>query len=180
MNVQNAGCTAKEMFRLSNKKKLLRPKFVIAVALMAVTLFLVLCSSFRCSLFGRGTGECISVAIGGKFELRNVDRAIVSSDGKVCTITDVVLLEQLVSETKFATHVNLCSSPYRRIDLYCGDKLVRAMEWSDCCYTVKVYEPGLTHWLIAPLGTKVEGGYVELSKELVNQLNTLMAESTGT
>ena len=165
------------MFRLSIKGKLLSTKFVIVIALIAVTLFILLCSSFRCTLFGSGTGECMSLSIGGKFELRNVDRAIISANGKVYTLTDVDLLEQLVSETRFATHVNLCSSPYRRIDLYCGDKLIRSMEWSDCCDTVKVYETDLTHWLIAPLGTKVEGGYVKLSKELVNQLSALMDES---
>ena len=43
--------------------------------------------------------------------------------------------------------------------------MVHSMKWSSCCNTVEVYELGITHWLIAPLVTKVEGGYVELSDD---------------
>ena len=48
------------------------------------------------------------------------------------------------------------------------------MNWSACCDTVEVYEPGITHWIIAALGEKSANGYVTFSKELLAQLNAIM------
>lgn len=125
-----------------------------------------------CSLFRFDPGDCLSVSLFGKFELRNIDKVILASNGKEWTITDPDLIEQICDETRIADHVNPCSESSKRIDLYSGDRLVRSMVWAACCDTVEVYEPSITHWLFGGLDT--ESGYVVLSDKLVVQLNAIM------
>ena len=147
---------------------------IIELCIVLVVLVVIICSLFRFTYFDSQPGECMSVSLFGRFELQNIDKAVVAADGKKWTITDSNLIEQICNETRVADRVNLCTDSSKRIDLYSGDRLVRSMKWSSCCNTVEVYEPGITHWLIAPLGTKVEGGYVELSDDLLAQLNAVM------
>lgn len=147
---------------------------VIELCIVLVLLVVVICSLFRFTYFDGQPGECISGSLFGRFELRNIDKVIIAANGKEWTITDSNLVKQICDETRVADRVNLCTESSKRIDLYSGDRLVRSMKWSVCCNTVEVYEPGISHWLIAPLGTKVEGGYVELSEELLAQLNAVM------
>jgi hypothetical protein len=95
-------------------------------------------------------------------------------------------MERIVSETKVATHIDSncekdccgCYDPHWQIILYRGDQIVRSMEWETCCGAMKVYEPDLTHWLIGPtLGDAKNVGYVELSNELIDQLQALIENS---
>ena len=147
---------------------------IIELCIVLVVLVVIICSLFRFTYFDGQPGECMSVSLFGRFELQNIDKAIVAADGKKWTITDSNLIEQICNETRVADRVNLCTDSSKRIDLYSGDRLVRSMKWSGCCNTVEVYKAGITHWLIAPLGAKVEGGYVELSDDLMAQLNAVM------
>ena len=149
---------------------------IIELCIVLVLLIVVICSLFRFTFFDGQPGECISVSLFGSLELRNIDKVVIASNGKEWTITDSNLIKQICNETRVAERVNLCTESSKRIDLYSGDRLVRSMKWSGCCNTVEVYESGMTHWLIAPLGSKVEGGYVELSDGLIAQLNAIMME----
>ena len=149
---------------------------IVELCIVLVLLIVVICSLFRFTFFDGQPGECISVSLFGRFELRNIDKVVIASNGKEWTITDSNLIKQICNETRVAERVNLCTESSKRIDLYSGDRLVRSMKWSGCCNTVEVYESGVTHWLIAPLGSKVEGGYVELSDGLIAQLNAIMME----
>lgn len=144
----------------------------IKPAMVELCIVLVLLVVGICSLFRLNSGECLSVSLFGRFELRNIDKVILVSNEKEWTITDSDLIEQICNETRIADHVNPCSERSKRIDLYSGDRLVRSMVWAACCDTVEVYEPGITHWLFGGLGTK--SGYVELSDELLVQLNAVM------
>ena len=152
------------------KMKLAKIELFILLGLLLVAA----CSLFRFNYFDGNAGECFSVSLFGRLELRNIDKVVIVSDGKEWTITDPNLIGQICSETRVAERVDLCTESSKQINLYSGDRLVRSMKWSGCCGTVEVYEPGITHWLIAPLGSKVEGGYVELSDELLVQLNAIM------
>ena len=148
---------------------------IIELCIVILLAIIVACSLFRFTFFD-GYGECISVSLFGRVELRNIDKVVIASNGKEWTITDSNLIKQICNETRVAERVNLCTESSKRIDLFSGDRLVRSMKWSGCCNTVEVYEPGITHWLIAPLGSKVEGGYVKLSDGLIAQLNAIMME----
>lgn len=145
----------------------LRIELILLGCLVAIILFFAVCSSLR---VGNG---CISFSMFGKLELKNVDRAVLSANGKEITITDESLLDEIVSETRVADEVRTCGSFNKQIDLYSGDKLIRSMKWAECCDSVKVYEPDLTHWLIS-LDEYADAGYVELSKDLVTKLNKLI------
>lgn len=147
---------------------------IIELCIVIVLLVVIICSLFRFTYFDGQPGECISVSLFGRFELQTVDKVVIASNGKEWTITDSNLIEQICNETRVAERINLCTESSKRIDLYSGDRLVRSMKWSGCCDTVEVYEPSITHWLIAPLGDKAEGGYVELSDDLRAQLNAVM------
>lgn len=161
------------------KRKPLNPELIIFVCFIVVVLFLVTCSMMRTSIFEVARGECISISLFGKMELRDIDRVVIIGYAEQVTITDQELIKQITDETRIATYVRsncckpaYCSDPHRRIELYRGEKLVRSMEWDPCCDSVHVYERDLTHWLI-PWWCDYEGGYVSLSHELVEQLNAL-------
>lgn len=156
------------------KRRPINSDLIILACLAFVVLFFVIFSEIRSTYFDGGAGECLSISLFGKLELKSVDKAVLSENGKEFIITDAELIDQIVTETRVATHAGFCYDRYRRIDLYNGDKLIRSMEWAQCCDTVKVYEPDLTHWLIVPLGGTANEGYVELSDELVDQLGALI------
>ena len=153
-----------------------RSKRLIAILCLVVLLIVVACSLMRSTAFDNEIGSCISISLFGRFELQNIDKAVIAADGQEWAITDSDLIEQICNETRIANRVNLCYETNRRIDLYSGDKLVRSMHWAECCNTVKVYEPGVTHWLIGGLGQEIEHGSVELSDELMSRLNEEMEE----
>ena len=134
------------------KRKPINSDLIILACIAVVVLFFAVFSSARSTYFAGGTGECLSISVFGKMELKNIDKAVVTVDGATWTVTDADFLDQIVTETKIATRADLCSDPTRRIDLYCGDECVRSMEWAECCDTVKVYEPDLTHWLFDGMG----------------------------
>ena len=140
---------------------------VIELCIVLVLLVVVICSLFRCS-----PGECISVSLFGRFELRNIDKVIIYADGKEWTITDSDFIEELCDETRVAEHINPCTRGGRKIDLYSGDRLVRSMIWATCCDQIEVYKPSITHWLIGGIGT--ESGSVSISEELMAQLNAVI------
>ena len=136
----------------------------------------VCCSLFRFNYFDGEPGECVSISLFGRFELRNIDKVIVASNGKEWTITDSDLIEQICNETRVAERAGPCTERSKRIDLYSGDKLIRSMNWSACCECVTVYNRDLTHWIFSPPGGSGKTGYVELSDELMARLNEVMKE----
>ena len=170
---------------MNQKKRKAGITYLIILACLAViVMFFSICTSFKSTLNEGPPGECISISIFGKLELKNIDRAVVTVYGEERVVTDANLVEQIVFETRTATRVESechadccgCESPHMQIDLYRGDTMIRSMEWQRCCDYVKVYEPDLTHWLFAP-GYEVEAGYVSLSNELILQLNSIIERS---
>lgn len=119
---------------------------------------------------------CTSVALFGKREIAGVDKVVISSDSKSMTITDEDLVNRIVDKTKVATWAyntgcGCCELKNWTIDLYCGDKLLRSMEWIEDDI-VKVYDRDLTHWVF-PVEKQHEqtiGGYALLSEELEAEL----------
>ena len=146
----------------------------IKPAIIELCVVILLLIVVGCSLFHFEPGVCLSVSLFGRFELRNIDRVVITSDGKEWTITDPDLIEQLCDETRVAEDINLCMRDSKTIDLYAGDSLVRSMKWGPCCDAVEVYKPGITHWLIGSLG--IDSGCVYLSDKLLAQLNAIIQE----
>lgn len=163
------------------KRKPINSDLIILACLAVVVLVFYICTSFRSTLDEGPPGECISISIFGKLELKNIDRAVVTVYAEEWTVTDADLVDQIVFETRTATRVDSechadccgCEDPHMQIDLYRGDKIIRSMEWQGCCDYVKVYEPDLTHWLFAP-GYKIEAGFVKLSDKLAKRLTDLL------
>lgn len=163
------------------KRKPINSDLVILACLAVVVLFFCICTSFRSTLDEGAPGECISISIFGKLELKNIDRAVITVYGDEWTITDADLVDQIVFETRTATRIDSechadccgCDYPHMQIKLYRRDKMIRSMEWQGCCNYVKVYEPDLTHWLLSP-GVPADAGFVKLSDELVKQFNALL------
>lgn len=146
----------------------------IKPAIVELCIVLALLVVGICSLFRLSPGECISVSLFGRFELRNIDRVVITSNGNEWTITNPDFIEQLCDETRIAEHVNLCMHDSKTIDLYAGNRLVRSMKWGPCCDAVEVYKPGISHWLIGGFG--IDSGCVYLSDELLAQLNAIIKE----
>ena len=111
-----------------------------------------------------------------KKQMQSVDRIVITADERTVEITDRALLDAVVDETMAATHMDIHRSEDRRIDLYAGDTLVRSMPWSTCCDTVLVYDTDEKHWVLSIEGVE-DGGCINLSAELVRQLNTLLEEA---
>jgi hypothetical protein len=159
-----------------NKCKSIKWKQIVAVSLTVVALYFLICPMIRVSIFETNMGECISVSLFGKWELRGIDKVVMTVRNKQIVITDNNLVKQIADETRIATHVRSqcgapahCDDPQGRLELYRGDELVRSMDWDLCCDMVKVYEGDATHWLI-PWFCKSYGGYVYLSNGLTGQL----------
>lgn len=114
----------------------------------------------------------ISIAF-DKQQMLSVDKMVISADGRSIQITDRALLDAVVDETMAATHLGGHSTTGKRIELYAGDTLVRSMIWSTCCDIVEVYGADESHWFLTVEGAKC-GGSVNLSTELVQQLNALL------
>ena len=149
------------------KRKPINSDLIILACLAVIVLFFSICSSFR--ITAESAGGCISFALFGKLELRGVDKMVISVGEEQFVVTDADLLEQIVDETRVATHTDLGCANDRQIDLYRRDQLVRSMKWGLCCDTVYVYEEDPTHWLFG--GTT---GHVELSRDLADKLNSLI------
>lgn len=159
----------------ANTKKILLLCLVGVILLIIV--WAILFSTFRCTLFSKEEGSCLSISLVGKLELRNVEKAVITYNGQMATITDSELLSQLVEETQTANYVHRCNGKTGTIDLYRGDKLVRSMSWSGCCDAVRVYKADVTHWLFSySLGGEFRYGYVYLSDDTANQLHKLIEE----
>ena len=162
------------------KRKPIETKWIARGCLIVVVLYFLICPMMRVSIFETNMGECISVSPFGKLELRGIDKVVMTFHDEQIVITDGDLIAQIADETRIATHVrsrcgapDYCDDPQGRLELYRGDKLVRAMDWDLCCDAVKVYEGDLTHWLI-PWWCKSYGGYVYLSDGLADQLYALV------
>lgn len=161
------------------KRKPLNKKWIALACLIVAVVYFVTCPMMRTSTSEVTRGECISISLFGKLELRDIDRVEIIGYAEQVTITDQELIRQITNETRIATYVRSdcwkpahCSDPHRQIELYRGDQMVRSMDWDACCDRVYVYERDLTHWLI-PWWCDYEGGYVSLSNELIERLNAL-------
>ena len=162
------------------KRTPFNPKTIAIGCLIVVILYLITCPMMSAKVLEVNIGKCISISLFGKLELRDIDKAVITKYDKQITITNQGLIKQITDETRIATHVRShcggpgkCDDPYKRIDLYQGDTLVRSMEWHACCDMVRVYEEDATHWLI-PWWCPSQGGFIYLSEELASQLNALM------
>ena len=158
------------------KQKKINSDFIILACIGLVIVFFAVCSQVRSTLHTKDYGRCINVAVFGKLELRNVDRVVITKDGAEITVTDSTLIDQIVSETTVATHGRIHDANDGTIRLYRGEKLLRSMGWSACCDLVQVYDADLTHWVIAHPEIN-DAGFVQLSTELVEEINRLLASS---
>ena len=165
------------------KGKSTKSKGIVLACLIAVSLYFLTCFMMRISIFETNMGECISVSLFGKLELRGIDKVVMTVHNEQVIITDGKLIRQIADETRIATHVRSrcggpghCDDPQGQLELYRGDKLVSSMDWDLCCDMVKVYDGDMTHWLI-PWWCKSDGGYVYLSDELTDQLYELVDAS---
>ena len=162
-----------------NKCKSIKWKQIVAVCLTVVALYFLICPMIRVSIFETNMGECISVSLFGKWELRGIDKVVMTVRNKQIVVTDNNLVKQIADETRIATHVRSqcgapahCDDPQGRLELYRGGELICSMDWDICCDIVNVYERDMTHWLI-PWRCKYYGGYAYLSDELTGQLYEL-------
>lgn len=170
---------------MSNSKK--RNKIIALcvgfVLLGSVLLCLIPHVSFRQTWFPSEPAACISLTFFEEQKMRTVNKVVLTRPkGKVVTITDMDLIDEIVKETAVATHANWgCSETGEyRIDLYNNDQLVRSMTCADCCRTVHVYDADITHWILFPAYDRSSGkneGWVELSKELERKLDALLEEA---
>lgn len=158
------------------EKKNLNWDLVILGGMCVLLVAFLCCGLVSCNLLSGDYGACLAISPFGRLELLGVDKAVVTVDGETVTVTDGELLSRIVDETKVATHANVCddSMSVRTIKLYRGDRLVRSMKWSDCAGMLRVYEADLTHWILQELGAGYhQTGYVELSDELIRELEAL-------
>ena len=154
-------------------KKVLIVIVVVAIAIVAGIIWFNSVANMGSSNIFTESGGCISVSF-DKREVKTVDKVVVSNGEKEVTIEDNTFVDRIVNETKVATHICRRCPEDKRIDLYCGDTLVRSMGWSTCCDTVRVYSADDTHWVFSIEGQEDEG-YVYLSNALIRQLNDLFA-----
>ena len=163
-----------------NKKRIdINSDLIILLCLGVLCCFFLICSRVSMNLFGSEAGECLSVALFGKLELKHVDKIVLRTVEQEIIITDAALIDEVVSETAIATHTQLCGCEADiSIELFRGDKCVRSMEWEIGHNTVKVYETDISHWILIPLG-KQNGGYVYLSDGLSSRLNGVIASYTN-
>ena len=162
------------------KCKQIESKWIVLACLIVAALYFLTCPMIRVSIFETNMGECFSISLFGKLELRGIDKVVMTLHDEQIVITDGNLIEQIATETRIATHVRshcgapaYCDDPQGRLELYRGDRLVRSMDWDLCCDMVKVYGGNLTHWLI-PWFCESYGGYVYLSDGLTGQLYGLV------
>lgn len=153
-------------------------KWIITISIcLALLLFLITSVSIRNNFVDDQYGECISIAFFEKWKMWTVDKVVIETDtGKRIEITDSELVEDILDETTVATHATQSKhgNYHRWIYLYDGDKLVRSMEWTQCCDTVEVYEADAGHWFITPDGSTADVGFVYLSDELVDEIDALL------
>lgn len=151
---------------------------IVIVAILIVKLVIPVLP-FIISINLSGSYECVSIAH-DKNELIKANRIVIKelypADSKQIIeveITDQSLIDDLVEETMVATMSNICNSKYRVIEVYCGDTLIRSMEWSGCCSQeyVLVYREDEKHtlWLTGYDGQ--DTGHVQLSQNLLQRLN---------
>ncbi|MBQ7372866.1 MAG: hypothetical protein IJW67_13490, partial [Blautia sp.] len=133
------------------------------VAISAVVFFLAaLCIVLKMHVSFAGSDlfneayAAISVAF-DKQAMRSADRIVIRTGESEIQITDPELIGQIVEETAAATHMKVTCPEERWIDVYCGDRLIRSMGWSDCCDTVNVYNSDASHWVISVEGME-DGG----------------------
>ena len=157
--------------------KKINPELVILAGVVVLVAAFLCCGLASANLINGGPGKCVSIAPFGRLEILGIDKAVITVGDEAVTVTDPELLSRIVDETKVATLSYTCTScnvKDRTIDLYRGDKLVRSMKWYDCQDGVRVYDADLTHWIFPELGAGMpEGGYVELSQDLVGALKAL-------
>lgn len=164
---------------MDQPRKLPTRKIVVMVLAVLITLgilfWALFAATFRCTLFTKDMGRCLSISLVGKWELRDVDKAVITHNGKTVSTTDLEFLSQLTKETQTATHGGDHGDESVKIQLYCGDKLVRTMYFSECCHTITVYETDATHWIFSWwILDHYESGYVFASNSLADQIYDLI------
>ncbi|MBQ7415417.1 MAG: hypothetical protein IJW14_00085 [Oscillospiraceae bacterium] len=143
---------------------------LLALAAVAVLITVVACNVS----FGMSTDAYAAMSIAfDRQAMASADRIVVTAKGTEIEITDPELIAQVTQQTAAATHMKFSCPEDRRIDIYCGDRLIRSMGWSTCCDMVNVYDTNGTHWVISVEGIE-EGGSVYLSEELRSKLNALI------
>lgn len=122
-----------------------------------------------------GNGGCISITF-DKLPMRLVNRAVICIGEEEYEVSNKDLVCDIVDETVVATCTDLHHTKADRwIKLYCGNVLVRKIQWSDCCgHIFIVYEAGALHWV---LPTYDGEGMVLPSDELINKLNAVIKRS---
>ena len=70
--------------------KEMKIELILLGCLVAIILFFVICSSMKV------TNECVSISLFGKWELKNVDCAVITIDGEKVTVTDENLLDLIL------------------------------------------------------------------------------------
>ena len=150
-------------------------KKTIFISIFAL-LFVVII--FVNSVANIGSSNIFTESYGGfsvafdKKEIKTVDRVVISIEDQEVVITDTDFVNLIVNETKVATHIGISCPEDRRIDLYCGDKLIRTMGWSTCCDTVHVYNADATHWIFSIEGCE-EAGFIYLTDTLIEKINDI-------
>jgi len=118
---------------------------------------------------------CVTVTF-DTWTMKQADKVIIKANDKEITVTDKAFIKEIVEETTVATNGPVGCADDRTIAVYKGDRLIRSMSWGTCCDSVKVYDADAAHWVLLT-GSKNPSGFVSLSDELVDKLNTLINES---
>ncbi len=152
--------------RIIDKRK------VAIVCVIVVVVLLFLNVSVRLNPFDGG--GCFSVAF-DKLPMLLADRAVIRDGENHYEINDFAFVKEITSATMCATNTDLCSHDTDRwIDIYCGNVLIRSMQWEANHNGIIVYQAGPLHWVFP----SVEGkGIVYPSEEFIAKLEAVIQTS---
>lgn len=154
---------------MSNLKK--RRLCILAACVIAVVLIVSQFVAVHIGLFDSGGGSCISVVF-DKLSVVTADRIVYRVGDQEVTITDPGTVRFIAKHFVVANKAGLCNTQDNRwMYIYNGDQLVRSMRWRCCEEMVDIYQVDSTHWL---LPTECKTGQVELSREFLDYLDSLM------
>ena len=140
---------------------------IVCVAIVLVLLFLNV--AVRLNPFDNG--GCFSVTL-DKLPMLLANRAVIRDGENHYEITDFSFVKEITSATMCATNTDLCSHDTDRwIDIYCGNVLIRSMQWEDNHNGIVVYQASPLHWVFP----SVEGkGIVYPSEEFIAKLAAIL------
>lgn len=120
-------------------------------------------------------GGCISVTF-DKLPMMLANRAVLCVGEERYEINDLSLVHELAKQTCVATNTDLCckQNSNRYIEIYCGNNLVRRMQWEENHDGFIVYKTGPFHWV---LFSHDGNGLAYPSEELLAKLNEVIAAS---